>query len=92
MITVTEWEASSVSAARRAELDAMPRVSVTDISPVLAIACGMFIRDQSVSLGDQRELTRMLGLDAPAPPPPACEPSRQVRPDMYRRTRKRRSR
>ncbi len=92
MSTASECEAPSVSAARRAELDAMPRVSVTDISPGLAIACGMFIRGQSVSLGDQRELIRMLGLDAPPPPPPACEPSRQVRPDIYRRNRTGRAR
>lgn len=38
---------------------------------------------------DQRELTRMLGLDAtPAPPPAPRKPRRQATPDTYRRNRK----
>lgn len=88
MITVIEWEASPVSVARRAELHAMPPVSVTVVSPVTAIAASFFIRSRCVGVADQRELIRMLGLDVPAEKPPR-EPHPQVQPHPYRKSTKR---
>lgn len=90
--TVTEWWAVRVSPGRRSELDAMPRVSVTDVSPVTAIAAGFFIAGQSVSLDDQRGLTLLLGLGAPQAPRPAREPKPPATPDRYRRRTKGRAR
>jgi len=91
-IGVIEWESAPVSAKRRAELDAHPYVTVTEVTPVLATACGFFIQDQSVSLADERYLSQMLGLDAPEPPKLKKIPQVEARPDAYRRGRRGRRR
>ena len=85
MIAAIEWEAAGISAERRAELDAWPPVTVTEVSPVLAVACGLFIRQRSVSLADQRDLALMLGLDAPQAARPGNASQVQAWPDAYRR-------
>jgi hypothetical protein len=86
--TARDLEGLSVSAAG-VDLDAMPPVSVTVISPEAALAAAGRVAEYARYLGEQREFTRMLGLDVPKPPALTRLPRPAVKPDMYRRTRRR---
>jgi hypothetical protein len=85
MIAAIEWESAPVSRARRAELDAHAPVTVTEVSPVIAITVGFLIRDQSRGLDDHRKLSQMLGLEEPVKPPRSRKTPEPVAGDFFRR-------
>jgi hypothetical protein len=70
------------------QLDKLITGAVDPVPPVKALAVELTIADRAVSIDDQRELTRALGLDR-RPAPPAHEPGPRITPDSFRRTLKR---